>query len=91
MVKEIDECNISLCPDSSINKIVAFLLLAKKNTYAATDNKTSSSRTISHDFHYEGDNGYVYYDSYLGGECFASEEAVWLHKNLILQIPYDKL
>lgn len=48
------------------------------------DNKTSSSRTSSHDFRYEGDNGYVYYDSYLGGECFASEEAVCLHKNPVL-------
>ena len=44
IVKENDECNVSLHLNSNIdiNKIIAFLLLAKKNTYAAADNKTAS-------------------------------------------------
>lgn len=81
IVKEDNECNISLCPDTNIdiNKIVTFLLLAKKNTYAAADNKTTSSRKNSHDFCHTDNAGYMYYDSYLGGEHFAGEEAVWLY------------
>lgn len=91
IVKENDECNITLCPNASIdtNKIITFLLLAKKNTYAAADNKTTSSRTNSHDFCYEDNNGYTYYDSYLGGECFAGEEAVWLHSNPVWSMNYS--
>lgn len=79
IVKENDGCNIPLCQNMSvdINKMISFLLCAKKNTYAATDNQTTSSRINSHNFRYEDNSGYVYYDSYLGGECFAGEEAVW--------------
>lgn len=81
IVKEDDECNISLCRNSSMDtdKIIEFLLAAKKNTYASSDNKTVSCRTNSHDFCYQDNTGYKYYDSYLGGECFLGEEAVWLH------------
>lgn len=81
IVKEDDECNISLCRNSSmdINKIIEFLLVAKKSTYASSDNKTVSCRTNSHDFCYQDNTGFKYYDSYLGGESFSGEEAVWLH------------
>lgn len=81
IVKEDDECNISLCRNSSmdINKIIEFLLVAKKSTYASSDNKTESCRTNSYDFCYQDNTGFKYYDSYLGGESFSGEEAVWLH------------
>ena len=81
IVKEDDECNISLSRNSSmdIDKIIEFLLVAKKSTYASSDNKTESCRTNSHDFRYQDNTGYKYYDSYLGGESFSGEEAVWLH------------
>lgn len=90
IVKENDACNIPLCKNMSvdINKMISFLLCAKKNTYAATDNQTTSSRINSHDFRYEDNSGYVYYDSYLGGECFAGEEAVWLHNNPVWSMNY---
>lgn len=90
IVKEDDECNIPLCPDTrtSINKTVDFLLLAKKNTYAAADNQTASSRINSHDFCYRGTDGYTYYDSYLGRECFAGEEAVYLHNDPVWSMNY---
>ena len=46
------------------------------NTYAAFMNETDSTRLDSHDFRYE--NGeYVYHDTYVGGEKFAGEEAIW--------------
>lgn len=57
--------------------LVKFLITAKRNTYAAKAGETKSSRSDSHDLLYrEGE--YLYLDTYLGGECFAGEEAVWL-------------
>lgn len=90
MVKENDECNISLGKSTSVDiqKLTEFLLLAKKNTYAAAENQTKSSRTNSHDFCYEDQNGYSYYDTYLGGECFAGEEAVWFHEQPVWSMNY---
>ena len=90
MVRENDECNISLGKSTSVDiqKLTEFLLLAKKNTYAAAENQTKSSRTNSHDFCYEDQNGYSYYDTYLGGECFAGEEAVWFHEQPVWSMNY---
>ena len=81
IVKEDDECNISLCKNASmdINKIIESFLVAKKNTYAAANNKVDSCRMNSHDYRYQNKNGFTYLDSYLGGEYFVGEEVVWLH------------
>jgi len=55
---------------------LAFLCRAKRATYAGHGSESPSSRTASHDLaHAEG--GYAYYDTYLGGERFIGEEAVW--------------
>ncbi len=57
-------------------EMVAFLCRAKKHTYAAHGAESSPSRPNSHDLIYtEGD--YTYIDTYLGGERFSGEEAVW--------------
>lgn len=57
-------------------KTVEFLIRAKKATYAGKGAEAESSRPRSHDLHYsEGDMLYI--DTYLGGERFAGEEAVW--------------
>ncbi len=71
------------CSSGSIKRVqgtesdvVSFLLRAKARTYAGHGAETSSSRPGSHDLEYrEGD--FFYYDTYLGGERFAGEEAVW--------------
>lgn len=39
-------------------------------------NEVDSTRLDSHDYRYEKD-GYVYHDTYVGGERFAGEEAIW--------------
>ncbi len=80
IVKKDDACNISLCKDTNmdINKMIEFLLVAKKNTYASADHIVAPCRTNSHDFCYQDNTGYKYYDTYLGGEYFSGEEAVWL-------------
>ena len=57
-------------------KITEFLLRAKKATYAGKGPESAPSRPVSHDLQYaEGD--LLYIDTYLGGEKFAGEEAVW--------------
>lgn len=56
--------------------LIDFLCRAKKMTYAGKGGESSSSRPASHDLrHEEGDLFYL--DSYLGGESFAGEEALW--------------
>ncbi|MCM1253825.1 MAG: DUF5680 domain-containing protein [Clostridium sp.] len=82
MVKGDDGCTLSLthkaeCGDE---RIIDFLILAKRNTYAAKKNQVESCRTASCDFYYKDDNGYEYYDTYLGGERFVGEEAVWFQR-----------
>ena len=58
-------------------KMVDFLIRAKRATYAGKGAETESSRPGSHDLAFrEGE--YLYYDTYLGGERFAGEEALWI-------------
>ena len=57
--------------------IIDFLIRAKKATYAGKGPETAPSRPGSHDLKYsEGD--LMYLDTYLGGERFAGEEALWI-------------
>ncbi len=57
--------------------LIDFLLRAKRATYAAGSSAVTPSRPSSHDAAYqEGD--YYYLDTYLGGQCFSGEEAVWI-------------
>lgn len=77
LVKD-QECIVSCSDDkmSDINRLVEFRLEANSNTYAACMNETDSTRLNSHDFTYS--NGpYTYHDTYVGGEQFAGEEAIW--------------
>lgn len=68
--------NIKSCEDPNIDELIAFRLEANVNTYAAFMNETEASRPASHDYRYE--NGrYIYHDTYVGGEKFAGEEAIW--------------
>ena len=57
--------------------LVDFLITAKKATYAGKGAETASSRVKSHDLVYK-DGEYMYYDTYLGGDKFAGEEALWI-------------
>lgn len=59
-----------------MNNIVEFLIKAKKATYAGKGSETDPSRPASHDLRFaEGE--LLYLDTYLGGERFAGEEALW--------------
>ena len=63
-------------------QIIEFLIKAKQATYAGKGTETTSSRVKSHDLVYR-DGAYMYYDTYLGGEKFAGEGALW-----ISDVPY---
>ncbi|MFA5658552.1 MAG: DUF5680 domain-containing protein [Oscillospiraceae bacterium] len=57
-------------------RVIDFLMRAKKATYAGKGAESSPSRPSSHDLEfYEGTFKYI--DSWLGGDRFAGEEALW--------------
>lgn len=69
-----DSVQNHLQPESSV---IDFLCRAKRATYAANGMEAKPSRPGSHDLQYtEGMLSYM--DTYLGGEKFAGEEAIWL-------------
>lgn len=77
LVKD-QECMVSCVNEyrQDIEQLIAFRLEANVNTYAAYMNETKSTRLDSHDFTYSN-GAYTYHDTYVGGEQFAGEEAIW--------------
>jgi transcriptional regulator with XRE-family HTH domain len=73
------ECMVNCAADveNDISKLIDFRLEANVNTYAAYMNETTATRLDSHDFTYSS-GPYTYHDTYVGGEKFAGEEAIWL-------------
>ena len=58
------------------SQVTDFLIRAKKATYAGKGAESASSRPKSHDLQYS-EGRLTYIDTYLGGEKFAGEEALW--------------
>lgn len=69
------------------NDIISFLINAKKSTYAGKGAETSPSRPQSHDLIYSEDK-MTYYDTYLGGNKFVGEEALWVSGEPIWSMNY---
>ena len=90
IVKDDDECNLCLhsLTDMDIDEAVQFLIRAKQETYSGYGAKTKSSRVASHDLKYEEEN-HLYYDTYLGGQNFSGEEAIWHNENPIWCMNYS--
>lgn len=88
LVKE-QECSVSPLPVeyNEIDEIVSFRLEANVNTYAASKNETASTRLDSHDYRYEKGE-YVYHDTWVGGERFAGEEAIWKEGKALYAMNY---
>ena len=61
---------------SRIDAIMDFRLEANRNTYAGFSNEVEAARPSAHDYKYEKGN-FTYIDTYVGGEIFAGEEAVF--------------
>ncbi|MTI49876.1 DUF5680 domain-containing protein [Sporosalibacterium faouarense] len=80
LVKENEDENCSYEKTEQENFIdegvIEFLCKAKRATYAGKGAETHSSRPSSHDLEYVEDE-LKYIDTYLGGEKFAGEEALW--------------
>ncbi|MCR4712958.1 MAG: DUF5680 domain-containing protein [Treponemataceae bacterium] len=72
------QCMMSVSSDETtdLDELISFRLEANVNTYAAFMNETQSTRLDSHDFQYENED-YTYHDTYVGGEQFAGQEAIW--------------
>lgn len=70
-----------------LNAMIRFRLEANRQTYAGYQKETESSRTASHDYHYE-QGEYAYHDTYVGGEQFAGEEAVWKNGHAVYAMNY---
>lgn len=89
---EEDDCSVNPVKSQKPVKIIKedmvdFLCRAKKKTYAGKGGGVASSRPGSHDLSYsEGD--YLYYDTYLGGEKFSGEEAVWNKETPVYAMNY---
>ena len=77
LVKDQD-CAVRVCPDAGtdLEALIAFRLEANVHTYAAFMNEVDPTRPGSHDFRYERGE-FLYHDTYVGGERFAGEEAIW--------------
>ena len=83
------ECSVQLVSlrNTDIDEFIDFRLEANKNTYAGFMNETDSTRLDSHDFRYEK-GSYVYHDTYVGGEQFAGEEAIWKNGKSVYAMNY---
>lgn len=93
LLKPDEECSkTSFRDDTDSNNpitmdMIEFLCKAKQKTYAGNTGATASSRPSSHDLGYqEGD--YTYIDTYLGGEKFSGEEAIWWQGTPIWSMNY---
>lgn len=67
--------------------MIDFLIRAKQKTYAGKGAEEAPSRPCSHDLKYE-EGELCYLDTYLGGERFAGEEALWLNGRPIWSMNY---
>ncbi len=88
LVKE-EECtnNPFSTEFDNIAEIIDFRLEANINTYAAFMNETDSTRLDSHDYRYEKGE-FVYHDTWVGGEQFAGEEAIWKNGKSVYAMNY---
>lgn len=74
--------------ESNQKERIAFLCRAKKAAYAGNGPESPASRPASHDLQYAED-GYQYIDTYLGGNRFSGEEAIWEHENPVWAMNYS--
>lgn len=67
---------------------IAFLLRAKRASYAGHGAECASSRPSSHDLRYS-EGGLLYIDTYLGGERFSGEEGLWIEETPVWAMNYS--
>lgn len=83
------ECETRLVhAKNGMRDVALFRMKAAQNTYAASQNHCESSRPDSHDFRFE-ENEWLYIDTYLGGEKFSGEEAIWKSRSPVWAMNYS--
>lgn len=84
-----ETCGLTLASPEpgSIEELILFRLEASRNTYAGQSNQCDATRLNSHDYRYERDN-FIYHDTYVGGERFAGEEAIWREGQAVYAMNY---
>lgn len=82
-------CSVDLAEKEmdDLGEMIRFRLKANRNTYAACMNGVDSTRLDSHDFRFE-EGAFTYHDTYVGGECFAGQEAVWKDGRAVYAMNY---
>ncbi len=68
-------------------ELLSFLARASRETYAGYGEEAAPSRPSSHDYHYREGN-LLYVDTWLGGQRFAGEEAVWRDGTAVYAMNY---
>lgn len=83
------DCGLRPVPSEpkDVQEIIHFRLAANRQTYAACMNESEPTRLDSHDYHYT-EGAYAYHDTYVGGERFAGEEAVWCAGRAVYAMNY---
>lgn len=78
LVRDRGACSgaTSSVPPPEADAVVAFLLRAKRATYAGHGAEVPASRLQSHDLSY-AEGSFTYYDTYLGSSSFSGQEALW--------------
>lgn len=87
LVKE-GTCTAVPQPEIADIDLRAFLLRAKKNTYAAHAPEATSLRPDAHEFVYS-EPAFIYRDSYFGGMTFHGEETVYAGPRVIWCMNYS--
>lgn len=77
----------SLMNNDDPHSFIEFLCEAKRNTYAAKAIEITPSRIKSHDLEYKKGEK-MYLDTYLGGEKFSGEEALWIRETPVWAMNY---
>lgn len=72
---------------TALDEFIEFRLEANRNTYAGFSNEVKSTRLDTHDFRFEKGE-WTYHDTYVGGEQFAGEEAVWKNGKAVWAMNY---
>lgn len=82
-------CGVTLsgAENADLAELIAFRLEAGRNTYAGFSGETAGTRLDSHDFRFEK-GAYIYHDTYVGGESFAGEEAIWRNGTAVYAMNY---
>lgn len=91
LVKDNAQCSNKCLVSQSMNnnEMIEFLLDANKKTYAGKGKEeVNSSRPNSHDLKYEQGN-MKYIDTYVGGERFSGEEAVFKNDSAVWAMNYS--